>query len=121
MRHSRVFRVRRGQRPFLGRRSTRMERTIRGSKKDSIRRRMGVQSKSSRIRNPRLRRGEQENSMKRNSILLKVLSFLGIYAYAGTISVNLGAAVSFGLLGGTISNSWSSGVTGSVGATTKIT
>src|ERR1035438_3801172 len=59
--------------------------------------------------------------MKRHSIWLMVLSFWALSAYAGTISVNLGAADSFGLLGGTISNTGTSGVTGNVGATTKIT
>jgi hypothetical protein len=59
--------------------------------------------------------------MKRHSIWLMVLSFWALSAYAGTISVNLGAADSFGLLGGTISNTGTSVVTGNVGATTKIT
>jgi hypothetical protein len=42
-------------------------------------------------------------------------------AFGGTISVNLGSASSFGLLGGTISNTGDSVVTGNVGATTTIT
>src|ERR1017187_3034566 len=59
--------------------------------------------------------------MKRHSIWLMVLTFWALSAYAGTISVNLGAAHSFRLLGGTISNTGTSVVTGNGGATTKIT
>jgi len=42
-------------------------------------------------------------------------------AFGDTISVNLGSASSFGLLGGTISNTGTSAVAGNVGATTTIT
>lgn len=59
--------------------------------------------------------------MKVHSIWLAVLSFWALSAYAGTISVNLGAADTFGLLGGTISNTGTSLVMGNVGATTTIT
>jgi hypothetical protein len=59
--------------------------------------------------------------MKVHSICLVVLSFWALSAYAGTISVNLGAADTFGLLGGTISNTGTSFVEGNVGATTTIT
>jgi hypothetical protein len=41
-------------------------------------------------------------------------------AFGGTISVNLGSASSFALLGGTISNTGISQITGDVGATTTI-
>jgi hypothetical protein len=43
-----------------------------------------------------------------------------IPAFGGTVSVNLGSASSFGLLGGTISNTGTSVVIGNVGATTTI-
>ena len=59
--------------------------------------------------------------MKMHGIWLVVLSFWALTAYAGTISVDLGAAGTFGLLGGTISNTGTSVVTGNVGATTTIT
>jgi hypothetical protein len=59
--------------------------------------------------------------MKVHSIWLVVLSFWALTAYAGTVSVDLGAADTFGLLGGTISNTGTSKVTGNVGATTTIT
>ena len=51
--------------------------------------------------------------------LVLALSLLAVNARAD--SINLGTASSFGLLGGTISNTGTSVVTGNVGATTKVT
>jgi len=59
--------------------------------------------------------------MKVHNSCLLFLSFWTLSAYAGTISVNLGTAGSFGLLGGTISNTGTSVVAGNVGATTTVT
>ena len=54
-------------------------------------------------------------------VLVLVLSLLAVNARADSISIDLGSASSFGLLGGTISNTGNSVVTGNVGATTTIT
>ncbi len=50
-----------------------------------------------------------------------LLASMALPAFGSQISVNLNSASSFGLLGGTISNTGTSIVTGNVGATTTIT
>src|SRR5947209_14804683 len=54
-------------------------------------------------------------------ILLFTAATLLTPAWGGIIAPNLGTAASFGLLGGTISNTGTSVVSGNVGATTTIT
>ncbi len=57
----------------------------------------------------------------RQGLICLVIFAAVVPAFAGPISVNLNSASSFGLLGGTISNTGTSLVTGNVGATTTIT
>ena len=58
----------------------------------------------------------------RHRLIWSVMAVAAVMpAFGGTVSVNLGSASSFGLLGGTISNTGTSVVTGNVGATTTIT
>jgi hypothetical protein len=55
------------------------------------------------------------------AILLMLAALVAAPAFAGTIAPDLGSAASFTMLGGTISNTGTSVVTGNVGATTTIT
>jgi hypothetical protein len=59
--------------------------------------------------------------MRHGLIWLVVAVAAVMPAFGGTVTVSLGSASSFGLLGGTISNTGTSSVVGNVGATTKIT
>ena len=58
----------------------------------------------------------------RQGLIWLVLAVMSVApAFGSSIIVNLGTATSFGLLGGTISNTGTSVVAGNVGATTTIT
>jgi len=59
--------------------------------------------------------------MRKRLTCLAVVAGAVVPAFGGSLFVNLGSADSFGLLGGTISNTGTSVVTGNVGATTTIT
>jgi hypothetical protein len=57
----------------------------------------------------------------RGFFIVLVLSLPAVSARAGTISVNLGSASSFALLGSTITDTGDSNIIGNVGATTTVT